>query len=226
MIKNILKSVVLLFIIIKPLYIHAEWKSIHHDRLFSISGVVSFTDGFLVVHDNKSKGQPRISFINKENTIRPLVWPSDTLPFDLEAIHIIPGDSNEFLVMESGGVCYRVMVKPESKEISIINKFILPKVSKIMNLASFMVAAISICMRSSTRLNSGIATAPTMAATNASFNKPLENSVKDFRLKSLKKPFIGEILSIEGVKLCPLKTKPLTINLKNMIMKNMVLFLL
>ena len=54
-----------------------------------------------------------------------------------------------------------------------------------------------------------------MAATNASFNKPLENSVKDFRLKSLKKPFIGEILSIEGVKLCPLKTKPLTINLKN-----------
>ena len=36
--------------------------------------------------------------------------------------------------MESGGVCYRVMVKPESKEISIINKFILPKVSKIMNL--------------------------------------------------------------------------------------------
>ena len=117
MIKNILKSVVLLFIIIKPLYIHAEWKSIHHDKLFSISGVVSFTDGFLVVHDNKSKGQPRISFINKENTI-----------------HIIPGASNEFLVMESGGVCYRVMVKPESKEISIINKFILPKVSKIMNL--------------------------------------------------------------------------------------------
>ena len=134
MIKNILKSVVLLFIIIKPLYIHAEWKSIHHDRLFSISGVVSFTDGFLVVHDNKSKGQPRISFINKENTIRPLVWPSDTPPFDLEAIHIIPGASNEFLVMESGGVCYRVMVKPESKEVSIINKFILPKVSKIMNL--------------------------------------------------------------------------------------------
>ena len=70
-------------------------------------------------------------------------------------------------------------------------------------------------MRSSTRLNSGIATAPTMAATNASFNKPLENSVKDFRLKSLKKPFIGEILSIEGVKLCPLKTKPLTTSLKN-----------
>ena len=116
MIKSILKSVVLLFIIIKPLYIHAEWKTIHHDRLFSISGVVSFTDGFLVVHDNKSKGQPRISFINKENTIRPLVWPSDTPPFDLEAIHIIPGASNEFLVMESGGVCYRVMVKPESKK--------------------------------------------------------------------------------------------------------------
>ena len=58
----------------------SPWKSIHWQRIYSVSGVAAFKDGFLVVHDNKKKNQPRVSFIDKKYQITPLVWPDPELP--------------------------------------------------------------------------------------------------------------------------------------------------
>jgi hypothetical protein len=52
-----------------------KWYQIHGSRQFSISGVAKFEKGFLVVHDNKKKKQPRISYLDKSFKLRKLVWP-------------------------------------------------------------------------------------------------------------------------------------------------------
>ena len=42
-----------------------EWVQLHVDPEYTISGVAQFNNGYIVVHDNKMKDQPRVSFINK-----------------------------------------------------------------------------------------------------------------------------------------------------------------
>ena len=42
-----------------------DWRKVHGSRQYSISGVAQFEKGFLVVHDNKKKSQPRISYLYK-----------------------------------------------------------------------------------------------------------------------------------------------------------------
>ena len=44
-----------------------NWISISEERIYSISGVSAFNNGWLVVHDNKMFDQPRISLLSKEN---------------------------------------------------------------------------------------------------------------------------------------------------------------
>jgi len=62
------------------------WKTIHDKREYSISGVALFKDGYIVVHDNKEKQEPRISYLDKKLNISKLIWPEPMLPFDLEAV--------------------------------------------------------------------------------------------------------------------------------------------
>ena len=110
------------------------WKIIHGERLYSISGMAKFKDGYLVVHDNKKKGQPRISYIDRELKIYPVVWPEVKLPYDLEAMVAIPGKKNRFILMESKGKCYEVMVNPYDLRTDLIQSFLLPGLKPNMNL--------------------------------------------------------------------------------------------
>ena len=114
--------------------VEEKWIKISPLREFSISGVAPFYNNFIVVHDNKKANQARVSMLDKKNNLTLLSWPELKLPFDLEAIYLIPGSKNEFLIMESRGYCYRISINSETNVIKILNKFKLPKLTKKMNL--------------------------------------------------------------------------------------------
>ncbi len=111
-----------------------EWVQLHNDPEFTISGVAQFNNGYIVVHDNKRKDQPRVSFINKNNEIKQMTWPKNKLPFDLEGVVRLPGFKNQFIMMESSGICYRVFIEPIHYSLAIINVFKLPNIKHYMNL--------------------------------------------------------------------------------------------
>ena len=114
--------------------VEKKWIKISPLREFSISGVAPFYNNFIVVHDNKKANQARVSMLDQKNNLTLLDWPELKLPFDLEAIYLIPGSKNEFLIMESRGYCYRISINSETNVIKILNKFKLPKLTKKMNL--------------------------------------------------------------------------------------------
>ena len=114
--------------------VEKKWIKISPLREFSVSGVAPFFNNFIIVHDNKKANQARVSMLDKKNNLILLDWPELKLPFDLEAIHLIPGTKNEFLIMESRGYCYRISINSETNIIEILNKFKLPKLTKKMNL--------------------------------------------------------------------------------------------
>ena len=114
-----------------------NWIRISEERIYSISGVSAFNNGWLVVHDNKMIDQPRISLLSKENQLKKLRWPLSLLPYDLEAIHSIPNYENQYVVMESTGKCYRILVEPDTEEIEVKGEFKLPGLSESMNLEGF-----------------------------------------------------------------------------------------
>ena len=111
-----------------------DWRKVHGSRQYSISGVAKFEKGFLVVHDNKKKSQPRISYLDKSLRLRKLVWPESKLPYDLEALHKMPGFKNKFITMESTGKAYIFYVDPFNFRIEIVQTFTLPGISNKMNL--------------------------------------------------------------------------------------------
>lgn len=114
--------------------VEKKWIEISPLREFSISGVAPFYNNFIIVHDNKKAKQARISILDQKNNLILLDWSEKKLPFDLEAIHLIPETKNEFLIMESRGYCYRINIDPKTNNIEILNKFKLPKLTKKMNL--------------------------------------------------------------------------------------------
>ena len=114
--------------------VEEKWIKISPLREFSISGVAPFYNNFIIVHDNKRANQARISMLDQKNNLILLDWPELKLPFDLEAIHLIPGTKNEFLIMESRGYCYKISINSKTNIIDILNKFKLPKLTKKMNL--------------------------------------------------------------------------------------------
>lgn len=116
-----------------------KWYQIHGSRQFSISGVAKFEKGFLVVHDNKKKKQPRISYLDKSFKLRKLVWPEPKLPYDLEALHKMPHYTNKFIAMESTGKAYLFFVDPFDFRIELIQTFTLPGISNKMNLEGLAV---------------------------------------------------------------------------------------
>lgn len=88
-----------------------DWMKAGDGTLYSISGVAALAvDGtshdYLVVHDNKAPGQPRlgiVSVVGGRSTYRVVPWPDDEPPGDLEAITAIPDRPGRFLVTTSGG---------------------------------------------------------------------------------------------------------------------------
>ena len=111
-----------------------NWIRISEERVYSISGVSAFNNDWLVVHDNKRINQPRVSLLSKNNQLKDLTWPHSSLPYDLEAIHLIPNYDNQYVLMESTGKCYRIIVNPDTEEIRLKGEFKLPGLSESMNL--------------------------------------------------------------------------------------------
>ena len=110
------------------------WVQLQDDPTYAISGVAQFYNGYIVVHDNKMKDQPRVSFINKNNKIKQIKWPKSKLPFDLEGVEKVPDSKDQFIMMESSGICYRVLIEPKQFSLTILNIFKLPKIKHYMNL--------------------------------------------------------------------------------------------
>tara|TARA_B100001996_G_scaffold67766_1_gene49403 strand:+ start:6467 stop:7318 length:852 start_codon:yes stop_codon:yes gene_type:complete len=135
----VIKKYLICFLFISSIMAQNNWRKIHGSRQFSISGVTRFEKGFLVVHDNKKKGQPRISYLNKSLKLRKLIWPEPKLPYDLEAIHKVPGFKNKFITMESTGKAYVFYVDPFNFRIEIVQTFTLPGISNKMNLEGFAI---------------------------------------------------------------------------------------
>ena len=117
------------------------WKQIHNSREYSISGIANFNDGYLVVHDNKKKGQLRVGLIDlsADSLYSGLDWPAENLPIDLEALSNIPGFENEYIAMGSWGFCYWIKVDLETKTIDLIKEFRIPDSGPPLNLESFLV---------------------------------------------------------------------------------------
>ena len=127
----------LIFLLIPTLLLSQpddEWKTIHGDRLYSVSGIAPFKEGYVVVHDNKKKNQPRVSYIDRELKIHPVAWPEAKLPYDLEAIVVIPGYDNRFMLMESTGICYELTIDPTTLCTDLLHSFSLPELKGNMNL--------------------------------------------------------------------------------------------
>jgi len=110
------------------------WVQLQDDPTYAISGVAQFYNGYIVVHDNKMKHQPRVSFINKKNKIKQIKWPKNKLPFDLEGVERVPDSKDQFIMMESSGICYKVLIEPKQFSLTILNIFKLPKIKHYMNL--------------------------------------------------------------------------------------------
>ena len=96
----VIKNYLTYLILLVSVQAQNDWNKVHESRRYSISGVAQFEKGFLVVHDNKKKDQPRISYLDKSLNLRKLIWPEPKLPYDLEALHKVPEFRNKFIAME------------------------------------------------------------------------------------------------------------------------------
>tara|TARA_B000000475_G_scaffold161673_1_gene130239 strand:+ start:692 stop:1543 length:852 start_codon:yes stop_codon:yes gene_type:complete len=135
----VIKKYLIFFLFIATAMTQNDWRKVHGSRQFSISGVANFEKGFIVVHDNKKKDQPRISYLDKSFKIRKLIWPEPKLPYDLEALYRIPGYKNKFITMESTGKAYLFYIDPFNFRIEVVHTFTLPGLSNKMNLEGFAI---------------------------------------------------------------------------------------
>jgi len=107
-------KVITLFIIVgcqsSHLPIDERWIYISGKRELSISGIATTTseDTYLVVHDNKKKGQLRAGLVtlSADSLYSGLGWPVKDLPIDLEALTNISGMKDQYIAMGSWGFCY------------------------------------------------------------------------------------------------------------------------
>jgi len=92
---------------------------------------------FLVVHDNKNAGEPRlgkVTLIDGNINYETLPWPEDNLPVDLEAITAVPGRDREFVALTSSGRGYHIAVNSAIVE---LGTFSLPPVHAHANIEGF-----------------------------------------------------------------------------------------
>ena len=123
--------------------IDKRWQHISNKRELSISGISPTTEKekYLVVHDNKKKGQLRIGLIDlsADSLYAGLSWPTENLPIDLEALSDIPGLDNEYIAMGSWGFCYWIKLDLQSNSIEIIKEFRIPDSGPPLNLESLLI---------------------------------------------------------------------------------------
>ncbi|MEW6495138.1 MAG: hypothetical protein AB1589_21860 [Cyanobacteriota bacterium] len=131
-----------------------EWRPVRGGIQFGISGMVLLSQekdvkSFLVVHDNKEKGQGRLAILTIPNAqppqYLPVNWPSNTpLPIDLESLTTVPGTPEPtFMAVTSSGKVYHFRLDASRQNISILNVFDLPNIPQGSNFEGFAVQKIN-----------------------------------------------------------------------------------
>lgn len=117
-----------------------DWQLVGEERSVAISGIVTIDGQTIVVHDNKREYEGRIGIITESSEglkYRILEWPDKTLPFDLEALTLIPGSATDMIAMESQGKCHW-LVFDQAKMRLAYNGFIqIPGIKWPTNLEGF-----------------------------------------------------------------------------------------
>ena len=122
--------------------IDERWMYISGKRELSISGIATTTseDTYLVVHDNKKKGQLRAGLVNlsADSLYRGLGWPVKDLPIDLEALTNISGMEDQYIAMGSWGFCYWLALDLSTNRLKLIKEFRIPGSGPPLNLESLV----------------------------------------------------------------------------------------
>jgi len=139
-------KVITLFIIVgcqsSHLPIDERWIYISGKRELSISGIATTTseDTYLVVHDNKKKGQLRAGLVtlSADSLYSGLGWPVKDLPIDLEALTNISGMEDQYIAMGSWGFCYWLALDLSTNRLKLIKEFRIPGSGPPLNLESLV----------------------------------------------------------------------------------------
>ena len=110
------------------------WMPIHEENPYSISGMVPFKNGYIVVHDNEGDDSPRVSYIDHNFQTNNLIWPEAIPPNGLEAAVKIPNRNNRFIFLKSSGKCYEINIDPKDFRIELLSTFVLPQLTENMSL--------------------------------------------------------------------------------------------
>jgi len=122
--------------------IDERWMYVSGKRELSVSGIATTTseDTYLVVHDNKKKGQLRAGLVNlsADSLYRGLGWPVKDLPIDLEALTNISGMEDQYIAMGSWGFCYWLALDLSKNRLKLIKEFRIPGSGPPLNLESLV----------------------------------------------------------------------------------------
>ncbi|NET89132.1 MAG: hypothetical protein F6K45_13730 [Kamptonema sp. SIO1D9] len=128
------------------------WLPVRGGKNYGISGIALLqqqenTSTFLVVHDNKKSGEPRLAYIITDGKSQPLYFPLNwqnnlELPQDLEAITALP-NTDTFLAATSFGKIYHLRVDLTNNQVSILKVFDLPSLPERVNIEGFVVQEIN-----------------------------------------------------------------------------------
>jgi hypothetical protein len=122
--------------------IDERWMYVSGKRELSVSGIATTTseDTYLVVHDNKKKGQLRAGLVNlsADSLYRGLGWPVKDLPIDLEALTNISGMEDQYIAMGSWGFCYWLALDLSTNRLKLIKEFRIPGSGPPLNLESLV----------------------------------------------------------------------------------------
>jgi hypothetical protein len=129
---------IIIVTLILALPIQAQtWRPVADGILNGISGmaIIEQTDStasFLIVHDNKKRGESRAAIVTVEGTQQPwytpLDWSKKHLPKDLEAITVVPEETNQFLALTSAGKVYHIRLIDSDSTVEVLNIFDLPQI--------------------------------------------------------------------------------------------------
>lgn len=105
------------------------------------------TPRFLVVHDNKNAGEPRVGLVNvggpaplRPVAYTPLRWHGAELPIDLEAICQVPGTPGSYLAATSAGKLLHL--RESGGGIDVLHESILPGLKKLPEIEGFAVQSV------------------------------------------------------------------------------------
>ncbi|AFY35072.1 hypothetical protein [Calothrix sp. PCC 7507] len=138
--------VVFAVLVISPQVQAQDWLPVRGGILYGISGMALVEQqdnslGFLIVHDNKKKDEARLAIISikdkQQPKYSPVKWQDNTeLPIDLESITSVPGKKS-FIALASAGKAYEIKLDAAKNNISVIQKFDLPKIPQGSNFEGF-----------------------------------------------------------------------------------------